>query len=199
MAKVIEIPVEPLTGDEFAPFGEIIGPAPWRVPDWERPGLRMWRFDFESDAPTRLQVMRYMHQPMAFHHLERHVCVTEGRIPLGGVRAVMVVAPPTPLDDPAGHPDPGSLRAFLLDGRRGIMLRRGTWHALDCFPVEPPHADFGFLSDVETENEIELTAAAVTRERTHVTDYLEHSDLSFVIIDPRGVCERAGSSALGTV
>ena len=75
------------------------------------------------------------------------------------------------MDDPAAAPPPDSLRAFHLDGTAGVMFHKGTWHALDCFPLTGSHADFLFLSDEATETEIEAWDAPEAGRHTHVVDY----------------------------
>ena len=188
MTRIVEIAVEPLTHEAFAPFGEIIGAAP-RPPDWARPRLDAWKMRFSLDGTTELRVMRYHHQPARFSVVERHVTLTEGRVPMGGAQAIMVVGPPAPASDPDAVPAPEAFRAFLLDGSVGIMMWRGTWHPLDCYPLKPPHADFGFFSEVEAENEIEHSADPRQGVRTQITDYLETHGLGFRVTDPAGHIE----------
>jgi hypothetical protein len=43
-------------------------------------------------------------------------------------------------------PPPGSVRAFHMDGTVGVVLRRGTWHALRRFPVGAPLIDIVLLT-----------------------------------------------------
>lgn len=186
MTTVIEVPLEPLTHEGFAPFGMIVGELPKR-PDWERPGLDAWKMRFDAEGRTELRIMRYHRQAPEFFTMERHVTVTESRMPLGGARAIMVVAPITDNADPAAIPAPGTARAFLLDGTQGLMLWRGTWHALDCFTLGREHSDFAFISEVETEDEIEMSKEAVSRERTQVANYLEAMDTRFKVVDPKGL------------
>lgn len=76
------------------------------------------------------------------------------------------------------------MRAFLLDGTQGVILHREVWHALSRFTVtRGAHADFYFLTDIETQLEIEAGSAASTKNA-----YQELSELlccrlvSFIII-----------------
>ena len=185
MARTLEIPLEPLTHAAFAPFGQLVGERP-ETPGWQRPLLDAWKNRFEIDGRTELRVMRYHFQGKApvFHLVERHVCVTESRIPMAGAQAVIVVGPLTA--DRTGPP-PETLRAFHIDGRCGLMLHRGTWHALDCFALTKPHADFAFVSEVETEDEIETSKDPIDGERTHLFDYRAAHGVEFRLIDPKGL------------
>jgi ureidoglycolate hydrolase len=181
-----DVPLEPLSAKGFAPYGWLLagGDGP---PSYARDGLELWRFPFESDAPLRLQVMRYHFQPMRFQRLERHLAVTEARFPAGGAAAVLIVAGATDASDPQAAPDPSDIRAFLLGGGRGVMFRPGIWHGLDCFPAAPPHADFLFMSDAATEEEIEAQPLPVSGRRTHVVDYALRDGTTFRVVDPAGL------------
>ena len=169
MATTVEVRMERLTAEAFAPYGQLIAAGEARA-DYARPLLDVWHLDYRADAPTRIQIMRYHEQPMTFHRLERHVCVTEGRIPLAGACAVLAVAGATGAA-PDSMPDPASVRAFRFDGTCGILFAPGTWHSLDCFPLGAPTADFVLLSDEATENEIESWREPASGRRTHVSDY----------------------------
>ena len=169
MATTIELKVEPLTAEAFAPYGQLIA-ARDDAADYARPLLDVWHLDYRADAPIRLQIMRYHEKPMTFSRLERHTRVSEGRIPLDGARAVLAVAGATG-DAPDDAPDPSSVCAFRFDGTCGLLFTPGVWHSLDCFPVAAPYADFVLLSDQATEDEIESWTRPSSGERTHVVDY----------------------------
>src|SRR5689334_16790406 len=72
-------------------------------------------------------------EPIEWSQMERHLAVTQAFLPLGGVASIMVVAPPSDPADRKALPPPDSVRAFHMDGSRGVVLRRGTWHALRRF------------------------------------------------------------------
>ena len=169
MTTTVEVGMERLTAEAFAPYGRLIAAGEQQA-DYARPLLDVWHLDYRADAPARIQIMRYHAQPMTFHRLERHVRVTEGRIPLAGARAVLAVAGATGAA-PESMPDPASVRAFRFDGTCGILFAPGTWHSLDCFPLDSPTADFVLLSDEATENEIESWRDPASGRRTHVCDY----------------------------
>lgn len=178
MTHTMDIPVEPLTTERFAPFGQVLC-AKDSPPDFERPLLANWRLPFDSDAQLRLQVMRYGHQPMRLSRFERHIRVTEARVPINKAKGVLVVA------EGGDAPEADAVRAFFLDGAAGIMFFKGVWHGLDCFPLAPPFCDFLMLSDSATEDEIEaLDDNPVTGVRTQIYDFDPAQGMSFRIVDP---------------
>jgi ureidoglycolate hydrolase len=178
-----------LTAESFAPFGEIVGGSAAPT-DWTRPGLDAWKNAFSTEGRTELRVMRYHRQAPRLHVMERHVTVTESRMPMGGARAFMVVAPSSPADRPDEPPAPELARAFYLDGRAGLMFWLGTWHALDCYVIGADYADFAFISEVETEDEIETSIDAFSGVRTQITDYHETHDCHFTVVDPLGLAAK---------
>lgn len=180
--REIKVPVEPLDRTAFAPFGLLLE-APLAPASYSRPNLDLWRLPFSADAPTRLQIMRYRFQPMRFSRLERHLAVTEARF-ASGATAVLVVAGDATSPGREDPPSPDTLRAFLIGGSAGILFRPGVWHGLDCYPAAPPHADFLFLSDEQTETEIESQSRPVSGIRTEVVDYRERDGIVFAVSDP---------------
>ena len=42
----------------------------------------------------------------------------------------MLLLVPADAIDSEGRPDMARARAFLMDGSKGVLLRRGTWHAV---------------------------------------------------------------------
>ena len=116
MSRLIEIPVEPLSPASFAPFGEVIGEFPDSA--HANSGFNaMRRVGLTIDGAVDLQVIRYDSKPMEFHLMERHLHVTEPRVPLTPEPVVLVVAQSASADDRAALPSLESFRAFLLNGR----------------------------------------------------------------------------------
>lgn len=149
--------VERLTPEAFAPFGEVVGPAPRpAVTNRDLIALILIRIEHPV-APDRLDdvdVLDYWapvgaisQEPMKFGFMapcerpwnvdwfERHLNGTQSFLPLGG-QSMIVLAPPNDPFDSAAAPRIEDARAFLLDGTRGINLRLGTWHWTP-FPVTP--------------------------------------------------------------
>lgn len=162
MTSTIELPVAALEAEAFAPYGQLLAPEGPR--DAGRDGYDIWIKPFQAESRARLQIVRYHARPFVVTTIERHLHVTEARMPLAGPPAIIVVAPPG-----EDAPGPESLRAFRIDGT-GIILNRGTWHAIDAYPEHGPHADFLFLSEEATVNELFLTPDK-RPERTEVIDF----------------------------
>jgi len=158
----ITLPVSPISAEAFAPYGRVLSPAGAR--DTGREGYDIWIQPFATQSPPRLQIVRYHARPFIVALVERHLHVTESRQPLGGPPAIIVVAEPS--ETP---PAPEALRAFRLDGE-GVLFHRGTWHAIDAYPERGSHADFLFLSEEATVNEL-FDNPGRAPERTQVHDF----------------------------
>ncbi len=189
--REITLPLEPLSLAAFAPYGTVMGGegmggegmgGAGRPADFEAEHLWNWRVPFEADGPTQVLLIRYKYSPPVFSLMERHFHVTQGFMPLGGVASAMVVAPPSESDDAQAVPAATAVRAFLLTGEAGVILHRGTWHALQRFPLAPPHIDIAFLTEAATQTDIEASAAAGTPPaRTQMVDYAEREGVRFRI------------------
>ena len=174
MPRIIDVTVEPLSEAGFAPFGAVVG-ALAEPPAFSAGAMDTWRAPFEVDGAMQMTICRFKRQAMRFSTLERHLAVTQGFLPLGGSASIMVVAPPTDIADPAAAPDPASVRAFRLDGDKGVVLWRGVWHALARFPVSADFADIVLLTGRDTQAEIERAAYDPRDMRlTHLVDYAAH-------------------------
>ena len=186
MTRIVEVPVEPLTHNGFAPFGQIVGVLEGE-PAWKRPRLTSWRMKFSMAGHPDLKMLRYHFQDMEFDMMENHITHTETRIPLSGGQFVMAVAAPTEPMDQSVKPNVEDIHAFLIDGTEGIMFWRGTWHALDTYPVRPPYTDVAFISEIETQREIEVEGAdPASAKLTKIANFRE-DDVRFKVIDPHGL------------
>jgi len=175
-ARLVRIPVEPFSATAFAPFGIAVG-EPARPPDVAGAASRLWLIPFEGEGGFQLAFMRFARQPMRFSKLERHFAVTQGYAPLGGDPFVTVVGPPTARDAP---PEPERLRAFLLDGRQGLLMHRGVWHALDRFPTASAHVDVAFITSASTQAEL-MPGAREAPKLTEVVDCAERLGVTFEV------------------
>jgi ureidoglycolate lyase len=166
VAEIVRIKVALLDDEAFAPFGDLLAAKP-RAPDFTGLGSVGWKASFACDGPPELMVYSSRYSGLRFTMLERHFDVTQTFIPLGSVPAVVAVAAPTARDQ---LPEPGDVRAFLLDGSAGYVLRQGTWHSLDRFPLNPPSAEIVILTARATQRELETVAPEQWR-LTQQVDY----------------------------
>jgi len=113
--RTIQVPVQELTAEAFAPYGEVSSP---------RTGFRL---DFSGDAMTLCEVL-IEKRPLHLDFLARHVRSTQTYIPLRGHESIIVVAPPSDLADSKALPDLTQLAAFRVTGECAVNLHKGTWH-----------------------------------------------------------------------
>ncbi len=187
MTRIVEITLEPLTGDAFAPYGQLIA-ARDEPPAFKAPHLDAWQMDFAVDGEIELMVVRYIHQEMRWTTMERHFDITQSFVALGGVASVMVVADPTDANDRSILPRPETVRAFLVDGAQGVMLWRGAWHALTRFPVPAAGGAFAMITGAATQHELERQNRDGTRPAlTQVVDFGKDLGVGFAVVDPRGL------------
>ena len=186
MAKCTQVEIEPLLAESFAPYGQVI--AQGAEPTFSGPHVSAWRMNFGADGPVDVMLNRFVHLPMEFSEMERHFNVTQSFIPLGGSPSVMVVAPPSPRKGAEGRPSPETVRAFYVEGTQGVLLWKGTWHALTRFPVRPPHADIVMITGLDTQLELEKqTSDGSVPALTEVWNFARAEGVTFKVIDPRGL------------
>lgn len=114
-----------MTAEAFEPFGTLLT-VPQRKPDIAGEHHRYWddAVPFQVDGVPQVGFLEVSFRPLVVPSMERHLLHTQTFIPLAGSPLVLVVAPPSARVEP----DVEAFRAFLLDGRQGVLLRRGTWH-----------------------------------------------------------------------
>ena len=179
MSRLVEVAVEPLSPSAFTPFGTLVG-AGAEPPALDWGTLQTWMTPFDVDGPAQMTLCRYHREPVEWSRMERHLGVTQAFLPLGGVASIMVVAPPSDLADRTALPPPDSVRAFRMDGSAGVVLHRGTWHALRRFPVGAPLIDIVLLTGRDTQTELERQARDGTLPRsTHEADYAAVHGVTF--------------------
>lgn len=128
--RLRELKVRPITANEFAPFGEIIDRDPARQIDIN--AGRFERFQALATVDTDeqggcvnvsiFQCRVAVKLPYTFDMVERHPIGSQAFMPLSDFSFVVVVAPP------GDSVEAVQLRAFRIDGRRGINMHRGVWH-----------------------------------------------------------------------
>ncbi|MBT8137795.1 MAG: ureidoglycolate lyase [Gammaproteobacteria bacterium] len=115
---------QPLTREAFEPFGQVIetdSTSPMNDGRFAR-SLAQATLDLAPPGQARIDVVTCQETtplPYEIGVLERHPLGSQAFVPLTGFSFVVVVA--------AGE-QPGEPRAFVTNGRQGIVYRRGTWH-----------------------------------------------------------------------
>ena len=125
---MIRLRPEPLTGDRFAAFGDVIEMSPDRKGAMNE--ARFERFDGLArvdvgDGEVSVSIARCRAAtslPYCVDVVERHPLGSQAFVPLQTCRMLLVVA------SPADAVDARHFRAFVSNGRQGINYRRGTWH-----------------------------------------------------------------------
>lgn len=137
-----QLPVEPLSVEAFAPFGDVIeteGRKHFLINNGST--QRFHRLaQVQLSGPDDVGIIsifraQALAMPLAITMLERHPQGSQAFMPLLGRPFLIVVAPP------ADQPDPNAIRAFISDGRQGVNYHRGVWH----HPVLALHAQDDFL------------------------------------------------------
>jgi ureidoglycolate lyase len=142
-ARLIDLPVEPITAEKFAPYGTLIASAE----DGKCFGPDEAQLELGRGTP-RFYVMRLKRRDHAFSHITRHLLVTQCLAAVGGKPWLLAVAPPADPDNPGGEPDPMAIRAFSIPGDMAVSLHRATWHAGPFF--DEPTQDFFNLELADT-------------------------------------------------
>jgi ureidoglycolate lyase len=182
--RTIEIKLEPISAELFAPFGEILEKKS-SEPKYTAKNMESWPIQFSIDGKTELMINRFYYQPLEFSMMERHFHVTQSFLPFGKTPMAMIVSAPNDLDDLSSIPKPEEICAFYVDGTTGIMLWKGTWHALHRFPLNDPYVDLGLITEMETQSELEISLSQGTKPmRTQAIDYEELMGVNFKVVDP---------------
>ncbi|MBC2836232.1 ureidoglycolate lyase [Paragemmobacter straminiformis] len=126
------LPLEPLTAEAFAPFGDVLeSTGDFRLINaglcqrhHDRAAL-----DFGPGGRAGISVFKAQTRalPYDFDLIERHPEGSQAFLPLSEHPFLVIVAP-----SPAATP-----RAFLTNGAQGINLHRGTWHGV-LTPLDGP-------------------------------------------------------------
>jgi ureidoglycolate lyase len=132
---IVDLTVQPLTPEAFAPFGQVIAPEP----DGGVFGPHDAQLDINRGIP-RFYTMSLKARPSKFRYITRHMRVTQCLASCGNKAWLIAVAPPNDPDNPKAKPDPNAIKAFLVPGNIAIKLDRSTWHAGPFF--NGPGADF---------------------------------------------------------
>lgn len=125
------LPVEPLTAEAFAPYGQVIECAGHHSLAINHATSRRFSdlAQLETDPEGRLALSifqaRARQRPYLLDTLERHPLGSQAFMPLNGQPFLIVVAGARPAPDAPGT---AALKAFISHGTQGINFRRGVWH-----------------------------------------------------------------------
>jgi ureidoglycolate hydrolase len=170
-----EVPVEVMSAEAFEPFGWVIDAPQDAPPSLVGIHTRGWEMPFDVTGRVQVCALYTEFAELRFAKLERHLFVTQTFIALDGPPSVVAVAGGAESERTL-PPHPDEVRAFRIDPARGYVLRRGTWHSLDRFPLRPPGARFAMITEAETTAEI---GQAQAQSRTDVFDYAEELGIEF--------------------
>ncbi|MHB1459569.1 MAG: ureidoglycolate lyase, partial [Armatimonadota bacterium] len=130
--RIMKLCVNELTQEAFSEFGKVLG-----IPDCE-PTIgddvhQAWigisdTMGIGQSSGKQITALRIHTNPPCFEKMEKHESSAEAFIPLDG-QSVLVVAPADASTE-SGGPDMSCTKAFLMDGSKGVLMKRGTWHAL---------------------------------------------------------------------
>jgi ureidoglycolate lyase len=151
------LPVEPLSRDAFAPYGQLIdcaGVTPVAInagAALKFPELALVELVGDGEAAISIFHARPRTLPMPLDEIERHPLASQPFVPLQPTRFLVLVA------GTGERPRPEEVRLFLATGQQGVNFRAGVWHhsllALDrdCdFLVVDRRSAAGNLERVET-------------------------------------------------
>ncbi|MCB8876318.1 ureidoglycolate lyase [Acidisoma silvae] len=112
---------EPITAENFLPFGKLIEPTADGTPA----GVVDQALDLSGGRP-RFYIMALEHRPLTVAGITRHAQVTQVLAAVGGLPWFIAVAP---ANAASVKPDPTAIRAFAIPGHVAVLLNRGAWHA----------------------------------------------------------------------
>jgi ureidoglycolate lyase len=125
----MQLRIQELTPDAFAPFGEVIG-QPARAADASGPGWRWWGETALLAADRRPYGVGYLDlQPadLRFDWAERHMRSAEMLISAGG-DCLVYVGPPEFPEEPGRLPPLERFQVFRVPQGQGVLLHPGVWH-----------------------------------------------------------------------
>jgi ureidoglycolate hydrolase len=140
---VRRVPVERLDAANFRPFGSVVEPGEADDAKLNRaPGQMayMWvHQQLEYPRTPFIATCRYHFRGARCEYLQKHPASTVVLVPLDAKPSVIWVAA-----DRAGEPELATVRAILLDGRRGVVVNPGIWIRY-AYPILDT-ADFAYIS-----------------------------------------------------
>ncbi len=175
LSQIVNVKAQLMTEDSFRPYGALLAPRPGPA-DFRGLNSDGWKTPFEIHGVPELMVLKSRFSGMRFTRLERHFQVAQTFIPLGHVAALVAVAEPS--TDPGAIPEPEDVKAFVVDGSCGYVLKPGTWHSLDRYPLYDAESIIVIITSHETQVELE-SAAQVAWRLTEDVDYATRFGITF--------------------
>lgn len=126
LIRTICLTPQPMTRENFAPFGEIIS---------ERGSVEL---NLDGGPPS-VAMQTVEARPMTFDFLGRHRRTEQVFAPLGNRQSIIAVAASS--KDNPDVPDLLKMAAFIVDGSSAFKLHRDTWHT-SAFPLNSESATF---------------------------------------------------------
>lgn len=143
------IQIQPLTKENFAPFGEVIACEDndfFHINDAHTERYHaLVQTEIEGEARTGISIFRNIKTttlPFEISMLERHPIGSQAFIPMQGQKFLVIVAP----NLNANEPDLSQLKAFMTNGSQGVNYRAGTWHH-PLLTLESP-SDFAVIDRI---------------------------------------------------
>lgn len=129
----MKIKVQELTEEAFSPFGTVLGRPESKQPDISDEIAEVWLgfsdlMGIGSVPGKQITYLGIHSRPEKNDKIEKHNTSAEAFIPLDGETILMVVSAEATNAD--GTPDMSKCKAFLLDGSKGVLLKKSTWHAV---------------------------------------------------------------------
>ncbi|MBU3846338.1 MAG: ureidoglycolate lyase [Candidatus Acinetobacter avistercoris] len=141
--------IQPLTAENFAPFGEVIGCTGndfFHINDAHTERYHaLVQTEIIGEARTGISIFRNIKStisPFEILMLERHPLGSQAFIPMQGQKFLVIVAPSLN----SHEPDLTQLCAFMTDGSQGVNYRAGTWHH-PLLTLESP-SDFAVIDRI---------------------------------------------------
>jgi ureidoglycolate lyase len=120
------VPLEEVSAEEFAPYGQIMGREhgePYETLEI----LKYWTKDADL-GPEGEKVdgglLICNKTGRVIKYLERHPETSENFVPVEG-ECIFLMAP---ADNTREKPDIDRMKAFYMNGRLGVAIHKGTWH-----------------------------------------------------------------------
>jgi ureidoglycolate lyase len=143
----MQLPIQDLTPQVFAPFGKIIE-QPARAQDAQGPGWRWWGENAlleSSDRPYQIGYLDLAPSELKFDWAERHMRSAELIIPTGG-DCLVYVGPPDDPDEPDRLPPLERFQVFRVRQGQAVLLDKGVWHGAPLAVDTPLNAIVLLLS-----------------------------------------------------